>query len=482
MSFPGLTRTQINALISTALVDYYTSDEVDAAFAAISGVYAPASHNHSASAITSGTLDAARLPDLSSVYAAVAHNHDLAYAALSHDHDSRYFTESEITTLLSGKSDTSHNHDSAYAALVHTHDDRYFTEAEITSLLSGKAESSHTHAASEIASGVLDNARVNWGAPSAIGGTTPAAGTFTSLAGTVTDAATNTVTDVLDVVHQSSSTPTTNFGTGLRFRGHSANNTLRDMGRLRFRWTTATDGTRTAEGILSIINSGTERDQIVTQAAQTAFYIGGSEVAKVNANGLDVTAGAYTSLYLKGYILAQALNGNNTSLGLGGGFTTTSIKSLFQLYPSGNATGNALRSIAQAIAIAGANTPAIGFGGEITFNLPSYNGGYYDNSAGASQLLWKYYSGDPAAATGLVSLQLRPKRGSVGVSFNQQGDNTTRVGINTEAPNNALDVVGTIQADGLRLDLTPTAETITPTHTITVSINGTNYKIPLVAA
>jgi len=44
-----------------------------------------------------------------------------------------------------------------------------------------------------------------------------------------------------------------------------------------------------------------------------------------------------------------------------------------------------------------------------------------------------------------------------------------------------LEVVGTMRADGLRLDLTPTAETITPTHTIIISVNGTNYKIPLVA-
>lgn len=45
-----------------------------------------------------------------------------------------------------------------------------------------------------------------------------------------------------------------------------------------------------------------------------------------------------------------------------------------------------------------------------------------------------------------------------------------------------IDVVGSVQADGLRLDLTPTAETPTMTHTITISVNGTNYKVPLVAA
>ena len=57
-----------------------------------------------------------------------------------------------------------------------------------------------------------------------------------------------------------------------------------------------------------------------------------------------------------------------------------------------------------------------------------------------------------------------------------------RVGIGNTAPNNALDVTGTAQIDGLRLDVSPTAETITPSHTITISVNGTNYKIPIVAA
>ena len=61
-----------------------------------------------------------------------------------HDHDDRYFTETEVTDLLSGKSDTGHNHD-----------DRYFTETEVTEKLSGKSDTGHKHAAGDITSGTL---------------------------------------------------------------------------------------------------------------------------------------------------------------------------------------------------------------------------------------------------------------------------------------------------------------------------------------
>ena len=46
-----------------------------------------------------------------------------------HNHDDRYYTESEVDTKLSGKSDTGH-----------THDDRYFTETEVTNKLAGKLD------------------------------------------------------------------------------------------------------------------------------------------------------------------------------------------------------------------------------------------------------------------------------------------------------------------------------------------------------
>ena len=56
-----------------------------------------------------------------------------------HNHDDRYYTENEVDTKLSGKSDTGHNHD-----------DRYYTENEVDTKLSGKSDTGHTHTKSEI--------------------------------------------------------------------------------------------------------------------------------------------------------------------------------------------------------------------------------------------------------------------------------------------------------------------------------------------
>ncbi len=39
-----------------------------------------------------------------------------------------------------------------------------------------------------------------------------------------------------------------------------------------------------------------------------------------------------------------------------------------------------------------------------------------------------------------------------------------------------------VRTEALRIDQAPVAETITATHTITINVNGTRYKIPLVAA
>lgn len=131
------------------------------------------------------------------------------YAPLVHTHDDRYYTEtevdsfftsyytdSEIDTLLAGyattsdltsglggKSDTGHIHDDRYYTETEIGQilEDYYTETEVDTLLSGYSATGHTHDAADVISGTLDNARVNWAAPSDIGTTTPPAANLTRL-------------------------------------------------------------------------------------------------------------------------------------------------------------------------------------------------------------------------------------------------------------------------------------------------------------
>ena len=109
-------------------------------------------------------------------YAASSHNHKKAdITDFAHDHDDRYYTESEIDTLLGGKSNTGHNHNDIYYTeseitdllksksntghvhtkseitdFAHDHDDRYYTESEIDTLLGGKSNTGHGHKKADI--------------------------------------------------------------------------------------------------------------------------------------------------------------------------------------------------------------------------------------------------------------------------------------------------------------------------------------------
>ena len=131
-----------------------------------------------------------------------------ARTPVSHTHDDRYYTETEMNTLLAGKQaagsyapatgiapsaitgtavvTTDSRLSDARTPTTHTHDDRYYTETEMNTLLAGKqasgsyapatgiaqsavtnlttdlagkAASSHTHDASAITAGTLANAR-----------------------------------------------------------------------------------------------------------------------------------------------------------------------------------------------------------------------------------------------------------------------------------------------------------------------------------
>lgn len=77
------------------------------------------------------------LQNLRLAFAPKNHKHtlsELGAAASGHNHDEMYYTESEVDSKLSKKSDS-----------THTHDDRYYTETEMNNKLAAKADAGHVH-------------------------------------------------------------------------------------------------------------------------------------------------------------------------------------------------------------------------------------------------------------------------------------------------------------------------------------------------
>lgn len=106
---------------------------------------------------SSGTINAASLTQGGTAVSLDGHAHDGRYytesevdtklsgkSDVGHAHDDRYYTESEIDTKLNGKSNTGHNHD-----------DRYYTESEIDTKLNGKSNTNHTHFSLDTATSTL---------------------------------------------------------------------------------------------------------------------------------------------------------------------------------------------------------------------------------------------------------------------------------------------------------------------------------------
>jgi hypothetical protein len=87
------------------------------------------------------------------------------------------------------------------------------------------------------------------------------------------DAGTNSVGDAWFIRHNSSGTPTTNFGIGVVLQGESDTTDSQNMARLRTFWTTATHASRTARGVLSAFDTA-ERDCIMWEASGSAAMIG----------------------------------------------------------------------------------------------------------------------------------------------------------------------------------------------------------------
>ena len=87
--------------------NYAGSDSVGGAAKSANKVNAALTFNNSGNGVASGTAFDG------STARTISYN-TIGAAASSHNHDDRYYTETEINTKLSGKSDTNHNHDDKY--------------------------------------------------------------------------------------------------------------------------------------------------------------------------------------------------------------------------------------------------------------------------------------------------------------------------------------------------------------------------------
>lgn len=115
--------------------DYVTQTALDTLETKVDGK-ANASHSHTGYADVNHTHTASEIGA-----AASGHNHDDDYSAINHSH-----TIYATTTALSELSSTV----SSKANASHSHNDTYYTETEVDTLLSGKSDTSHTHTISNI--------------------------------------------------------------------------------------------------------------------------------------------------------------------------------------------------------------------------------------------------------------------------------------------------------------------------------------------
>lgn len=341
-----------------------------------------------------------------------------------------------------------------------------------------------------------------------------------SLTARQSDAVTNTATNVLTIGHNTSGTPAAGFGAGLLFALQSSTTADREAARVKALWGTATDASRVGNLVFSVWNVGTETDVLTltptamlisvvpsspgtgssserfgassTAAGNSSAAFGASAKADV-VSAVAIGASAQSIGTARGVAIgAAAVVNGDSGIAIGATASASGVNAFALGRGATSAFGGSMAFGFSATATAanqlvfGGDTGSVSrisdmyLGGvvlsssnmhDVTFNAP---GGSGVDVAGAA-LSISGGRGTGSGVGGSLIFRTAPA-GSAGSSLNAL---VTRM---TIPASGNVDIAGTVQADGLRLDVTPTAETPSMTHTITISVNGTNYKIPCVAA
>jgi hypothetical protein len=95
--------------------------------------------------------------------------------------------------------------------------------------------------------------------------------TITTPALSLTDAVLNDVSVVTDIVHRSSGTPVTNFGTKYRLRGDNASNVVSDMASIRTFWNSIGTAFQNTTVVIGFQDTGVEVDALVFDQSQMRY-------------------------------------------------------------------------------------------------------------------------------------------------------------------------------------------------------------------
>ena len=115
----------------------------------------------------------------------------------------------------------------------------------------------------------------------------------------VTDAATNTTASTMALIHGTSGTPTTGFGTDLFFFAHSSTNTSRPLHLIRANWVTATDASRASRALFYVYDATSAREAMRLESSGSAAkigFLGAAAVARPTVTGAKGGNAALTSL------------------------------------------------------------------------------------------------------------------------------------------------------------------------------------------
>ena len=90
-----------------------------------------------------------------------------------------------------------------------------------------------------------------------------------------TDTGTNSVVNTAILGHETSGTPAAGYGTGLLFAAEDASVSNRNLGRLYFSWVSATNASRSGQGVLdSILHDHGAHGDAVRYATSSDIQLG----------------------------------------------------------------------------------------------------------------------------------------------------------------------------------------------------------------